>query len=234
MKKKTDLINGELEVIEHHIKDNNIVFDVGAYCGEWSLVVFEKISSCHIHTFEPLYSSFMKLKKNLSKYDNIIFNNVCVSNDEGFSDFWKYCDEPSLSTIYKRDEVEMKRHGIFQQPLKMIVPKISLDNYCKQRNIKNINFLKIDSEGSEFDILRGANRLLSEKKIDFIQFEYGGCFKDANITLENIFYFLKERGYSIGKITKEGIKIVHQFVFELEDYDYCNYLGALHNEDILY
>ena len=64
-------------------------------------------------------------------------------------------------------------------PIKEMV--IRGDDYCEKHEIDSINFLKIDTEGSEHLVLQGFDRMLTGKKIDVIQFEYG------NINIESKF-----------------------------------------------
>ena len=47
--------------------------------------------------------------------------------------------------------------------------------------------MKIDVEGAELDVLLGAKELLNKGHIDYLQFEYGGTFVDANVTLRQVF-----------------------------------------------
>ena len=62
--------------------------------------------------------------------------------------------------------------------------------------LEKIDYLKIDTEGSEFKILRGAEKLLKEKKIFFIQFEYGLSELDDNIpSFQKISNFLRSFDY---------------------------------------
>ena len=52
----------------------------------------------------------------------------------------------------------------------------TLDNYCKDNKIVHIHALKIDVEGFELDVLKGARNMLKNKAIDFIQFELSDTF----------------------------------------------------------
>jgi len=61
---KSDLLDGEIKVIQEHIYSGNIVFDVGAYVGEWSNEVLKRFPNVIIHQFEPSPESFKNLLKN--------------------------------------------------------------------------------------------------------------------------------------------------------------------------
>lgn len=229
------LLPGELEIIKHCVKNGGIVFDVGGFQGEWTQSVLNIKSDCFIHIFEPSVISFTKMKENLSEFiikEKVIPNQFCVSNDLGLSYFWEYPENPVLSTMHKRNELELKRVGLSSSAKRVAVSKITLDEYCDFNNINQIDFLKIDVEGNEFNVLKGVSNLLLKKKINYIQFEYGGCYQDSETKLEDVFLYLKEKGYMIGKITAEGVDFTYQFLPEIEDYGYCNYLAVIEDKEM--
>jgi hypothetical protein len=60
---------------------------------------------------------------------------------------------------------------------------IALDNICAERGLDLIDLLKIDAEGYDFQVLRGAEKLLKEQKISVVQFEYNRPWANAGGTL---------------------------------------------------
>jgi len=233
----SDLIRGEIETIKHCIKDGDIVFDVGAHHGEWTNEVRKVYRRCVVHAFEPSLKSFEALCVNQPEYFTVPIP-YAVSCDNGTVDFWEYADVPTLSTIYKRNEHNMKRFGVLD-PIVVKVKKISLDSYCSACEISRllqIDFLKIDVEGSELDVLKGAEKLLATNNIKYIQFEYGGCFPDAGITLKEVYLYLKSFGYKTGLITAQGVEFIQEWDERMENYLYNNYLSVCGcgDENILY
>ncbi|GAF92301.1 unnamed protein product, partial [marine sediment metagenome] len=109
----TDLIDGELEVIQKYIDSGDVVFDVGAYCGEWSLAVLDnKSEDVYLHCFEPHSISYETLRQNLRKYHNsITLNNLFLSDGRKKTDFWMY-PILSLSTGHKRNPEVMAKHRV--------------------------------------------------------------------------------------------------------------------------
>ena len=228
----SDLTLDEKKAIKYCINNGNIVFDIGGYHGEWTASVLDLRPECYVHIFEPFNFGLPKIKKSFIN-DKVFSNTFCISDSLGFSYFWRY-EHPPLSTMYKRNAGVIKGLGFFNPPQRVVIIKMSLDEYCKSKNIKYIDFLKIDTEGSEFDILKGASNLLSEKGINYIQFEYGGTYQDSNITLEEIFLYLKGKGYIIGKLATKGVDFICQFSPEMEDYIYCNYLAIIKDKKIFH
>jgi len=106
----------------------------------------------------------------------------------------------------------------------------TIDNYCIKKNINEIDFLKIDTEGHELEVLKGAINLLKEERIKIIQFEYGGCNIDARVFLKDIFEFFAGMNYSFYKIYPNAIKRIDRYDQRLENFQYSNYLIIRRNQ----
>ena len=89
----------------------------------------------------------------------------------------------------------------------------------RENNIKTIDYLKIDTEGTELDVLLGAKNSLQNKKIICGQFEYGTTFEDANIKLSDVVSYLETFSYFVYDVEKREY-INRNFV---DDYRSVNY-----------
>ncbi|MFN5470498.1 MAG: FkbM family methyltransferase, partial [Pseudanabaena sp.] len=164
--------DSEVNIIQQFISSGDVVFDVGANVGNWSYQVLSNHTDVEIHMFEAIPQSYYTLIKNYSRFlteSNIFPNNIALSNCNKIQDYYFYSQDPALSTTYRRLGVEQLLN--LATPTKLSLPTITLDTYCQQRNIHHINFLKIDVEGAELDILMGAIQFLKKGSIDIIQFE---------------------------------------------------------------
>ncbi len=81
--------------------------------------------------------------------------------------FYVYLDNPQNSTIYEKTSDEM--------PNKFKKQSLTLDYICRKHNINHIDFLHIDTNGSELDVLKGCKELISQGKIKKIQFNNYYC-----------------------------------------------------------
>ena len=85
-------------------------------------------------------------------------------------------------------------------------------------NIKNIDFIKIDTEGYEFNVIKGFEEYI--ENINIIQFEYGGTFLDNNVKLNNLVDYLKNFGFhKFAYLTPNGLYFITDFN---DHYQYCN------------
>lgn len=222
--------DGELDLMQKLIRSGNTIFDVGANVGEWSVHALELGRPIHLYAFEPLPLIFTDLQQRLSHYSNVQTVNLALSNRIGKASFCYY-DETyefsGLSGFYVREVLKADH-----QPPKMIeVEQDTLTHFCLNHNIDKIDFLKIDAEGAEWIILQGAADLIKQNKITAIQFEYGGCYIDAQTKLEDVFNFLSQHEYLIFRIIPNGLIQITEWSPHLENFIISNYV-AIKKEEI--
>ncbi len=73
----------------------------------------------------------------------------------------------------------------------------SLDNYCLNSNVEQIDLLKSDVAGNEPDVIEGAVKMLADKKIKILSFKFGTCNLNFFTYFQDIFYFLNRRIFRI-------------------------------------
>lgn len=196
--------NGE-EKFYNSIKDNiNIIFDVG--CRVDSIFTeFDKV----VHYFEPnntFYTTISNLKNNNSKS---YFNNFGLSNTN--EDIFYY---PSYESFLNRTISCSKNDDANKIMLKVK----TASSYIEEHNIENIDFLKIDTEGFELNVLHGFKDHI--KKVKFIQFEYGGTFLDSKVKLLDVVNYLKTFNFiNFSYLTPNGFELITDFT---DHYKYCN------------
>jgi FkbM family methyltransferase len=220
--------NGELSLLEWMIaqqtsrKDRFICFDVGANVGDYSNAILRSCGKnfveCEVHAFEPSAKSFEKLANIKGDGQHMfIANNFALSDVEGKSVI--YFDKPgsSLASIYKRDI------GIPFEGKEEITAKTG-KSYIEERRIPLVSLMKIDVEGHELKVLKGLGDALDPNRIQFIQFEYGGSYKDSNTTLEQAYELLTGKGYAVGRLLKNSVE-VRSYDKSMEDFAYSNFVA---------
>ena len=147
------------------------MFDVGQHNGvitDFFLDIFKKnkISDYEIHGFEPDKKLFEILQKKYDKNDKNIMNNFALSYDEniGEKDFYEYYN-PQKNSLNKINEKVVK----YLSKTKVRVK--TLNDYFREKKISKVTILKIDAEGEEPNILKGASELIQNNQIKFISTE---------------------------------------------------------------
>ncbi|MEG4457132.1 FkbM family methyltransferase [Microcoleus sp. N9_A1] len=214
--------SGESQVIARFINAGNVVFDVGANAGDWTAEVLNQGHDVEIHLFEPIPHVYKKLIQNLDK--QVISNNLAVGQKEEVKTFYYYEANPLLSTFYRRVDVE--KQGWLNPPKEITVLTTTIDNYCQRHGIKRINFIKIDVEGGELDVLYGAKSFLESGRIDYLQFEYGGTYIDSKTTLKEAFEYLQKFRYSIFKVLPDKLEYKPTWEPEDENFEFSNFLAV--------
>lgn len=218
--------SGELNILKI-IKDKFnteqaiTIFDVGANVGNYSKNLHHFFQDkAVIHAFEPSKKTFEIFLKTTDNIKGLVSNNFGLSDSE--TDLVLYSNEEGsgLASIYHRN---LEHFGISMDNSESI--KLStIDTYCQNNNINRIHFLKLDVEGHELAALKGAKQMIENNKIDFIQFEFGGCNIDSRTYFQDFFYLLKGK-YRIYRILKDGIAEIPVYKETNEIFITINYLA---------
>lgn len=194
-----DLIEGKeyedrvKENFEKSIKEEDIVIDVGANIGEFSLIAAKKVGpKGTVISIEPLKQATNWLKKNfeLNNFSNYEIIEKAVGNQVG------------EMTLYKKSE--SSEVGILDPQItekRLLVDGTilvdTIDNIISSRNIRIVDMLKIDVEGFEYEVLCGCKESFKEKKIKKIICEiHLSYLKKKGVNEETIYSFLKQNGFS--------------------------------------
>ena len=100
----------------------------------------------------------------------------------------------------------------------------TLDSYCKEKSIKQIDFFKIDVEGNELAVIEGGKDSFKREAVSVVQFEYGGTYIDSRILLKDFFDFFVEMNYSFFLLYPERLYPVSRYDQRLENFQYKNFL----------
>ena len=85
-----------------------------------------------------------------------------------------------------------------------------------------LDLVKIDAEGFDPLVIRGAESMLADKRIGAIQFEYSVLFIRSRTYLYDMFEIAEKHGYRVGLLTGEGIEIFDEWHQDLEQFIACN------------
>jgi hypothetical protein len=78
------------------------------------------------------------------------------------------------------------------------VERETVDEFCSDRGIDHIDFLKIDTEGHDLEVLRGSERLLSEQRVDVVEVEAGmNIGNKRHVSFADLDQYLQERNYFV-------------------------------------
>ena len=224
--------SGELNCIKYvrdgiiPLKKNNIIiFDVGANEGEYAKAlsgIFNNMNT-KIFCFEPSPRIYEKLQKNCENIPSIIFNNIGFGNEPKKTTLYSNDERSGLSSLFNRK----LDHFNLQLDKTEEVEIQTIDSYCRNNNINEIDFLKIDVEGNEMNVLDGAQQMIKNQAVKYIQFEFGGCNIDSKTYFQDFYYFLTENNYKISRILQDGLHEIRKYRESNEIFLTTNYLAEL-------
>jgi len=213
--------SGEIHFLNKICKENpKICLDIGANVGKYSNYLLEN-SSTRIVAFEPLPKTFKELIKIKKNYPNRFYvYNIGLGQKKEKK--YIYFDKNNLQWANFNPEVN-KINYLKDNKKKFMCSVDTLDNFAK-KNKKIINskidLIKIDTEGFELEVLRGAKKTIKRLKPKYIQLEYNWhhLFKNTNL-----YYFSKILNeYDTYKILPFSNKLL-RINAEKPEHNYFNY-----------
>ena len=199
-----------------------VIFDVGANVGYYSKALSDIFKTqAKIFAFEPSSKTFELFLSTTKNIENIIPNNLGFSDKEYNNTLFTNYEGSGYASLYKR---RLDHSGIYMD-ITEDIKLTTIDSYCAKNNIERIHFLKLDIEGHELNALKGANNMIHDKKVDFIQFEFGSCNIDSRTYFQDFYYFLKDN-YTIYRILKNSIYELSNYRETYEIFMTTNFLAV--------
>ena len=159
-------------------KDVAVFFDVGANTGQTSSAALHTFPSATIYAFEPDRTSFAALKLNLDSGRVRPFN-LAMSDRSGEAPFFDYGALATSNSLVQDSQYALRSGN---QATIRTVECETLDAFCEKRGVDRIDVLKIDTEGHDLAVLRGAKRMLAEGRVQFIYIEFNTLLPKAGTT----------------------------------------------------
>jgi FkbM family methyltransferase len=200
------------------------VADVGANVGLWSRSLLASASAAgraadlRLHAFEPDTVAYAQLARELDGAPAVL-SAVALSDRIGTSSFHVVAPAAGTNSLHLAP-------GDTATATAEIVSTVTLDSYAARSGVPRFALVKIDTEGHDLTVLRGASALLTERRIGIVQFEYNHRWVFARAFLRDAFDFLTERGYLIGKLTPKGVEFYPAWDADLETFVEGNYVAC--------
>lgn len=179
------------------IKNTDTVVDIGAHKGYFSVYAAKYAKKGSVHAFEPTEKNFEYLKKNL-KLNNCINAypyKLGVTGKKEKREIYEFGDQAGGISLIKEWFSDTNKVNSYE------VTCISLGDIFPTCKIKKMNFLKLDCEGSEHEILLNASSE-TMRKIDKISMEY---HEIGDLKVEKLISFLKKNKFFTRRVHQEGV-----------------------------
>ncbi len=169
---------------------NAVLFDVGANIGQTTQAMLTAFRSPQIRAFEPSPSTFASLNKAFGHKAGVILEAIAMGECEGVLPF-------HVTRDYSvNDSLLVPTWNAGGAVVEVRVD--SIDNYCNYHGIELIHLLKIDAQGYDLRVLKGARRLLDERRIKLYSCEANfEHMYEGQASLRDLLAYSEEIGYNL-------------------------------------
>jgi len=200
-----------------------IFIDVGAHVGDYTKEILRRYPNINAFLFEPQSANKSILENAYSKMPNVKINACALSNTDGKQSLYYDKVGSVLASLTNRrldhfntdmnnsEEIETKRFDTFWKTTKYDEKTI-------------IDYVKIDVEGWELNVLEGFGDLINNIRV--IQFEFGGANINTRTYFQDFWYFFKDHNFSIYRITPNGILPIRDYTEHDEFFSTTNYIAV--------
>jgi FkbM family methyltransferase len=164
----------------------DVIFDVGANVGQSTKSYIRYFPNSTIYSFEPSSGSFQQLVKNTAHLKNVFNYQIALGKGKG------HMSSNDTSTMNQIVEQGDNAPDLDNE----LINITTFDEFCNSNNISHISYLKIDTEGHDLDVLKGAEGSLNKNNIDIIEVEAGMNSENTrHVPFEDIKLYLESKGY---------------------------------------
>lgn len=213
-------MNKEFNLLKKFIdKDPKILIDVGANKGDYSDVMIKNYPNAIIYIFEPQKFLYNKLKEKYKKNKNIKLYNIALDKTEKETLLIKGFDGDALASIYQRKYLKNDKN--FQE-------KILCKRLDQIITNQKIDFIKIDVEGNEMNVLKGMDKIINNIKI--LQVEFGGTWIDSRFFYRDLFEYLDTKNFDLFRMAPNGLIRLNEYEEIDEYFTFTNFVGISNKE----
>lgn len=193
----------ELRFIRESVKPGMVVFDVGANIGAHTLTLADAVGPRGVvHAFEPT-RVFDVLDANVARNgfgNRVRLNRVALGDRPGMTRFMACKPGNELFTSRGVPLAPDVATGAYVE-----FPVMTLDDYAARNGIGRIDFMKVDVEGSEVSVFRGAQRLLASRAIGCLLFELSDvCLANSGSSSSELLDCVGSAGYRLARLSEDG------------------------------
>jgi FkbM family methyltransferase len=169
------------------------VLDIGANTGQFASAVHEVLPHARIYSFEPLDDCYKQLKNRLSNADGFKAFNVSLSSEDGSAKFYRNAYTQSSSLLPMTD-LHRNAFAWTAQTAPVTVKMRRLDSFWDEIELQRQVLVKIDVQGSEDQVLLGAERVIGEAKYVIVETSFEPLY-EGQASFERVYDIMIGYGF---------------------------------------
>lgn len=214
-------VNSIFDFFELYDLPFKTVIDVGANIGDFASCLSSRNPHAVVYCIEPEFENYKILARRFENIPTVHTYNFALGEFEA-SKVSLYAANSGSS------QASLSKRSIGLTPSQFghvnFVDLKTLDQFKSDLGIESIDLVKIDVEGHEFEVLKGAEPSIS--LIQAIQFEFGGTYLDSGYQFRDVFGFFQKNKFDIFRLAPRGYIPVSKYLEKDEQYVYSNYLAV--------
>jgi FkbM family methyltransferase len=217
----SDTIAAEVETAARVVPEASVIVDVGANAGDWSRAALQMFPQARVIAFEPQRAHEDHLSAIRAEYSSRFeFDGIALSDAVGTAQLYSNEFGSGLTSLYQRDL--QRFYNVDMKPTSSVTTSTLLDQSGRY-HLREIDILKVDVEGHELAVLRGAQSFISN--IKYIQFEFGGAMMDSKVSFRDFMSFFAELPFDIFRVSPIGLIAIPFYHEGLEGFEMSNYVA---------
>lgn len=207
-------LDKEVDLVLSAIPEPQNVIDCGANIGDWSAALLKRCQPSKLILIEPDSGNAARLRE---RFPTLPLVEGALSAEEGWATL--YTDKPGsgLASLHNRD----LSHVGLSMSAGAFVATTTLPNVLAANGMSRVDLLKIDVEGHELSVLRGAIPVLQH--VHAIQFEFGGTDIDSRCFFRD-FWKMLSADFEFFRLSPRGLMHIPAYREEDESFCFTNYL----------
>ena len=197
--------------------DPDLIIDIGANRGQFSLAAIQVFPNAKILCFEPLESAFTVLSEVMIKEQCVSLHNIAIGNLEASMNMNVSSKEDSSSLL----DISDLQSEIFPGTSRCDSERVRvsrLSNFISESELGKINLIKIDVQGYELEVLLGASEILNNINYIYVECSFLELYKDQ-ATADDVIEFLSDNGFFLQGVynlckDKKGMAVQADFLFD--------------------
>lgn len=193
-----------------------VLLDVGANSGDWTARALGSRRAphdVHVHAFEPSQATRSKLSSRFMEDGRVTVHPYALSEAEGDANFYSNAAGSGTNSLSPTSGA-----------LEAVVSVSTIDRFLARTRIDAVSMVKIDTEGFDFLVLKGAEQSLRRGAIDIVQFEYNWRWLLNHACLRDVFDLISGKPYRLGKLVGSAVEFYDEWHFEMDRYFENNYV----------
>ncbi|MEX1002114.1 MAG: FkbM family methyltransferase [Crocinitomicaceae bacterium] len=174
------------------------VLEAGAHKGTDTVKIAEKWPNAKIYAFEPVPDIFQELKSATSDINNVQCEHLALGAQEGTITMHVSSgrSDGSSSILKPKEHVDFHPDVSFEHEIE--VPLMSLDKWAAENHVDSIDFMWLDMQGAEYEMLNASSNILNKVKVLFTEVSLIETYE--GVPLYNEFRaFLESKGFEVYK-----------------------------------